>query len=203
MDFYIQFGILHQTNCSDTPQQNRVVERKHKQLMEIAKAPFFQSKLPVKYWGHCVQCAAFFINRMSVKQFGNVTFIKNCLVLHPIILIWNILVVYVLFLLPNRTAQNCHQEHILVYSWIILQLKRLIKCLMFVHINFQGYYFLWKKIFFSYGFSSFNKYYAILCTYSYVLCISFRLWYTRYIFAVIFFWCFSVIISCSVFICWF
>lgn len=48
LTLYHHYGILHQTSCSDTPQQNGVVERKHKYLMVIARALFFQSNLPSK-----------------------------------------------------------------------------------------------------------------------------------------------------------
>lgn len=73
LTLYHTFGILHQTSCPDTPQQNGVIERKHKHLMETARALFFQSNLPSKYWGDSVQCAAFLINRMPVKQMNNIT----------------------------------------------------------------------------------------------------------------------------------
>ena len=35
-DYYLSKGIIHQTNCVDTPQQNVVVERKYKHLLNIA-----------------------------------------------------------------------------------------------------------------------------------------------------------------------
>lgn len=63
-NFFKTKGIVHQKTCPYTPQQNGVVERKHKHLLETARALLFQSKLPVKYWGECILCATYIINRL-------------------------------------------------------------------------------------------------------------------------------------------
>ena len=51
-------GILHQSSCPYTPQQNGVVERRHRHLLETARAIKFQGNLPSKFWGCCVEAAA-------------------------------------------------------------------------------------------------------------------------------------------------
>lgn len=66
-------GIIHQTSCSYTPQQNGVVERKHRHLLETAMSLSFQSKLPAHYWGECILCACYLINRMPLKSINNMT----------------------------------------------------------------------------------------------------------------------------------
>ncbi|GAA0170721.1 hypothetical protein LIER_24920 [Lithospermum erythrorhizon] len=51
-------------NCSYTPQQIRVVERKHKHLLQVARAIMFQSHLLKVFWGEVAFNATYIINRI-------------------------------------------------------------------------------------------------------------------------------------------
>ena len=70
---YHSFGITHQKCCVETPQQNGVVERKHRHLIETARALFFQSNIPKSFWGECVLCAAYLINRLPLSTLNNMS----------------------------------------------------------------------------------------------------------------------------------
>ncbi|KAK3020172.1 hypothetical protein RJ639_046980 [Escallonia herrerae] len=56
-------GIIHQTTCSNTPQQNGVAERKNRHLLDVVRASLIEAHLPLSYWGEALISAAYLINR--------------------------------------------------------------------------------------------------------------------------------------------
>jgi len=65
LHFYAKKGIIHHKSCVETPQQNSVVERKHKHLLEVARALMIQAKLPSRFWKESILTVVYLINRLS------------------------------------------------------------------------------------------------------------------------------------------
>ena len=62
--FMSQHGILHQSSCAHTPQQNEVAERKNRHLVETTRTLLLHSHVPFRFWGDVVLTACYLINRM-------------------------------------------------------------------------------------------------------------------------------------------
>lgn len=63
---YNKIRIEHQRSCVDSPQQNRVVERKHRHLLDVARSLYFQSIVLVRFWGDCLLTTIYLINRVPL-----------------------------------------------------------------------------------------------------------------------------------------
>lgn len=72
-EFYASKGIIHQTSCVESPQQNGRVERKHQHLLNVGRAILFQSKLPKKFWSYAILHATFIINKLPTQVLNNLS----------------------------------------------------------------------------------------------------------------------------------
>ena len=72
-DFFAKLGVSHQTSYTNRSQHNGRVERKHLNILEMARALRFQAGLPPSYWGDCVLIATHLINRLPTPILHNKT----------------------------------------------------------------------------------------------------------------------------------
>ena len=66
-DYILSQGIVHQSSCVDTVQQNGVAERKNRQLLEVLRSLMFTRHVLNIFWGQAVLTTAYLINRMPSR----------------------------------------------------------------------------------------------------------------------------------------
>ncbi|KAA0046572.1 Beta-galactosidase [Cucumis melo var. makuwa] len=66
-EFLASKGIVHQTSCAYTPQQNGVAERKNCHLVEVARSLMLSTSLPSFLWGDVILTATYLVNRMPSR----------------------------------------------------------------------------------------------------------------------------------------
>lgn len=59
-------GIIYQSSCVDTLQQNGVAKRKNRYLLEIIGALFFKTMYQ-NYWGEAILISTYLINRLPSR----------------------------------------------------------------------------------------------------------------------------------------
>ena len=112
--FFRNKGIVNQTSYAGTPQQNGVVKRKHRGILNMARALRFQSNLPIKFWGECVLIATYILNRLPHQHLEVKPLLKRFLASHQHIIILEYLVVCVMLLILYNfwTSSNPGQGHV-------------------------------------------------------------------------------------------
>jgi hypothetical protein len=66
-NFFTENGIIHETSCVGTPQQNGVAERKNRHLLEITPALLVKNKVPHIFWDNAHSFAVYLFNRTSIN----------------------------------------------------------------------------------------------------------------------------------------
>nr|GEY98872.1 hypothetical protein [Tanacetum cinerariifolium] len=64
--FFKEEGIEHQTSTAQTPEQNGVVERRNRTLVEAARTMLSASKLPLFFWAEVIATACYTQNRSII-----------------------------------------------------------------------------------------------------------------------------------------
>jgi hypothetical protein len=66
-DFLRSNDIVHQTTCVSAFEQNDVIERKNKYILEVTRCLLFEMNVPRYLWGEAAQIATYLINIMPLR----------------------------------------------------------------------------------------------------------------------------------------
>ena len=69
-------GILHDSSCVNTPQQNGVTKRKNGHLLNTTRALLFQGNASKSYWGEVVLTTTYMINRIPSQVLDNKSLVE-------------------------------------------------------------------------------------------------------------------------------
>ena len=68
-DFLDDNGITHEFSAAYTPQQNGVVERKNRTLIEMARTMLSEYKTPIRFWADAINTACHIVNHVYLHKF--------------------------------------------------------------------------------------------------------------------------------------
>jgi len=65
--YFQKEGIIHESSCVNTPQQNGIAKRKTGHLLNTTRALLFHGQVPKAYWGKAIVTATYIINKLSSR----------------------------------------------------------------------------------------------------------------------------------------
>lgn len=66
-------GITRQFTASYSPQQNGVVERRNRTMIEMARSLLKERNLPIKFWGEAICHSIYLLNRLPTRAVTGIT----------------------------------------------------------------------------------------------------------------------------------
>ena len=69
--FFTNLGIIHRRSCPHTSEQNGIVERRHRHVVETGLSLLAQSHLPQRFWQFAFETAIYLINRLPSRISSN------------------------------------------------------------------------------------------------------------------------------------
>lgn len=123
-DYFLANGIVFQSSCVGTPQENGRVEKKYRDILDVAQPLRFQGKLSLYFWEECVLAASHLINRTPSSVLSNNVLMRFCLALFLLTASCVFLVHYVMLIISEPNVINLLVEVENVYLLDILLVKR-------------------------------------------------------------------------------
>ena len=84
VSFFQDNGLLHETTCPYTPQQNGVAERKNRHILETARSILIEAHMPKMFWSDAILYAVYLLNRMPSSVHGYKTPLDVLTSTHPL-----------------------------------------------------------------------------------------------------------------------
>ena len=69
--FFQENGLIHQTTCPNTPQQNGTAEQKNCTLLEKTRTIMVESRVPHSYWPEALATSTYLTNRLPTQILEN------------------------------------------------------------------------------------------------------------------------------------
>jgi transposase InsO family protein len=104
--FLEEEGIKHEFSSPYTPQQNGVVERKNKTLLDMARTMLDEYKTPDRFWVEAINTACYSVNPLYLHRSLRKHRMNSSLVKSPMFLILEFLGANALFLLKEVEILN-------------------------------------------------------------------------------------------------
>jgi len=96
--FYTKYGIIHQTSCTYTPEQNGIGERKHQHILNVTRALLFQAHLSHNFLCFAAQHVVLLINCIPTPLLKMTLLMNAYMVLYMIFLCFVYLVFYAIYI---------------------------------------------------------------------------------------------------------
>jgi hypothetical protein len=75
-NYLSSFGIIHQTTCPGTSEQNGLVERKNRHLLDVTGNLMSAMNVPKYLWSEAIMTSTYLINRMPSRVLEHKTPMK-------------------------------------------------------------------------------------------------------------------------------
>ena len=146
IEFMNSNGILHQIKCPYSPQQNGVVERNNRHILEVTRSHLIDGNVPSHLWGEVVSSAVYLINRTpsSVLKFRRPLDVlsDHCIFPSMVYLLPHVFLdVLYLFTYTHINVQSLKNELSNVFLLGMDQFKKVIVLTIHHQINFIS---LWR-----------------------------------------------------------
>jgi transposase InsO family protein len=115
-DFLEDEGIKHEFSSPYTPQQNGVVERKNRTLLDMARTMIDEYNTPDRFWAEVINTACYSINWLYLHRILKKTHMNSSLVKSPMFHILESLEANVLYLL--KEVENLNLLCRRLFSWL-------------------------------------------------------------------------------------